>query len=84
MKYKDLFDKVNLELYRDILLKENKQIRDEIINESLLSIFDPIETWVEHFVNSPKLAGKPIDKIKQHAIYAYMRAKKQNIPYINI
>ncbi len=84
MKYRELFERVNLVEYTEVLSKETQECNNEIINETLLSIFDPIDTWVENFISSPKLIGKPVDKIKQHAIYAYMKAKKQNIPYINI
>ena len=65
-----------------IKYKKLLEINKDIIEESLLSVYDPIETWIEHFMNSPQLAGKSPDKIKSHAIYAYMKAKESNIPYI--
>ncbi len=65
-----------------IKYKELLKLNKDIIEESLLSVYDPLETWIEHFMSSPQLAGKPPDKIKQHAIYAYMKAKQANIPYI--
>lgn len=61
----------------------DNELDQDIIKESVLSIFDPLETWIEHFMASPKLAGKSPDKIKHHAIQAYMKAKESNIPYIN-